>query len=432
MHHLVCAFQQTAALSGTSLGLYFQLSDGATNQVCIVFRSDGAILLTSGTPAGTVLDTYTGAVSLQNQWFAFEFEVVIHPTAGSWAVRRNGNTSNDHVLGSLNTRPGTNTQANKLTVGLNTTVNNQLLDDLLWRSDASSVPWVGDIRSYVRMPASDVQKQFTSSAAAFPQLPLAQNTTTPPTAGLSKWMPFTAATTGNVALITLPTGSGASTANYKCSIYSSVGGQPAAALGSATTVNSPAANSTIQFNFPSPVAVTQGTQYFVGICVDVASGTSAVNTVSPTFYTLAGSYAAFPMANPTGLSTATANWFAFTVNITANVSSPFVAEAQQDGATTYVYDSNVGDADFYSIAPIAVTPASVVAVTTRGFMQKSDAGSRSGGVQMKSGGTTVQQTGVLSTTWAWQWRTDTVDPATSAAWTPVAVNNIQVGPYVSA
>jgi hypothetical protein len=52
VHHLV-RVQQTAALSGTTLGMYLQLSDGATNQCCIVFRSDGAILLTSATPAGT-------------------------------------------------------------------------------------------------------------------------------------------------------------------------------------------------------------------------------------------------------------------------------------------------------------------------------------------------------------------------------------------
>lgn len=56
-HHISCAFQQTAAISGTTLGMYFQLSDGATNQVCIVFRSDGAILLTSATPGGTVAGT---------------------------------------------------------------------------------------------------------------------------------------------------------------------------------------------------------------------------------------------------------------------------------------------------------------------------------------------------------------------------------------
>jgi hypothetical protein len=68
VHHVICAFQQTAVLSGTTIAEYFQLLDGTTGQVCICFRSDGAILLTSGTPAGTVLATYTGAISAQNVW----------------------------------------------------------------------------------------------------------------------------------------------------------------------------------------------------------------------------------------------------------------------------------------------------------------------------------------------------------------------------
>src|SRR5436190_20708484 len=42
VHHIICALRQTAALSGANIGMYLQLSDGVTNQVCIVTRSDGA------------------------------------------------------------------------------------------------------------------------------------------------------------------------------------------------------------------------------------------------------------------------------------------------------------------------------------------------------------------------------------------------------
>jgi hypothetical protein len=284
VHHIVCAFEQiTTAFSGTTLVLYFNLRDGTTTQCSIAFRSDGAILLYSGAGGtGTVLATYTGAVSLLTQWFAFEMEVVIHPTVGSFTVRTNGATSNSFQATGLNTRNGTtNNYANSFQLGQASNFNAQLIDDLLWRSDPSSVPWVGDIRCYTRMPASDVQKQFTPNSGA---------------------------------------------TNY-------------------TRVN----------------------------------------------------------------------------------------EAQQDAATSYVYDSNVGDADFYGIASIGVTPASTVAVTTRQFAEKSDAGSRSSAVQLKSGSTTVSSTSTaLSTTWAWNWRIDLTDPATSAAWTAAGVNNVQVGPTVTA
>ena len=62
VHHFVVAFDQQNAITSSLAGIYLELFDGATAQCSVVFRSDGAILLTSATPAGTVLATYTGAV----------------------------------------------------------------------------------------------------------------------------------------------------------------------------------------------------------------------------------------------------------------------------------------------------------------------------------------------------------------------------------
>jgi len=282
VHHIVCAFYQTAALSGTSLATYFSLGDGATAQCSVVFRSDGAILLTSGGPAGTALDTYTGAVTANNTWYAFEFEVVINNTTGSWAVRKNGNTSNDRALGSLDTQNSANAYANRLTFGVNASVSQQV-DDLFWQSGASTGTWLGDIRCYTRMPASDV--------------------------------------------------------------------------------------GTVQF------ARTAG-----------ATNASCVD------------------------------------------------EPQQNSSTDYVFDSTPGDADFYSIGSIASTPVTTFAVVTRGYMQKSDAGTRTAAVQIKSGGTTVASPTLVLTTsgWLWAWRLDLTDPATSAAWTAAGVNAVNIGPLTVA
>jgi hypothetical protein len=109
-----------------------------------------------------------------------------------------------------------------------------------------------------------------------------------------------------------------------------------------------------------------------------------------------------------------------------------VDETQQNGATDYVFDANVGDADFYIVGTIASTPALVVAVTTRGFLQKSDAGAKGAAVQIKSGGTTVASAAtLLSSSFGWLWRTDTLDPATGTAWTATGVNNAQIGPIVT-
>jgi hypothetical protein len=256
--------------------------DGATTQCTVVFRTDGAILLASGAANGTVLATYAGAFPVASTWYAFEFEIVIHPTAGSFTVRKNGNTVADFTATSLNTRPtSANAYANKLVIGSQGALTHYD-DDLFWQSSAATGAWLGDIRCYARMPASDASVTFTKSTGA---------------------------------------------SNFSC-----------------------------------------------------------------------------------------------------------VDEAQQNALTDYVFDSNPGDADFYGVASIASTPAAVIATTTRAYMQKSDAGTRTAAVQLKSGATTVASPTLVLTTsgWLWAWRTDIVDPNTGAAWTPAAVNLAQVGPKVIA
>jgi hypothetical protein len=111
-----------------------------------------------------------------------------------------------------------------------------------------------------------------------------------------------------------------------------------------------------------------------------------------------------------------------------------VSEAQQDATTSYVYDSVPGHADFYGIAPIASTPLTTFAVVTRAYMIKSDAGTRTAAVQLKSGSSTVASPTVVLTpsNWQWAWRHDTVDPQTGSAWSAAAVNVCNIGPLVVA
>jgi len=282
VHHFCVAFRQTAAISGTTLGIYLRLDDGATAQCTVVFRSDGAILLASGAANGTVLATYTNAFPVTNTWYQFEIEVVINNTTGSFKVRKNGNSVDDFSASSLDTQNSANAYANKLTVGMQGTVNNHAIDDLFWRSDASSVAWMGDIRCFTRMPASDASVQFSRTA-------------------------------------------GATNAS----------------------------------------------------CVD---------------------------------------------------------EAQQNALTDYVFDATAGHADLYNVATIGSTPASIIAVTTRAYMQKSDAGTRTANVALKSGATTVNSSTLTLTTsgWLWAWRIDLTDPSTGAAWTAPGVDGVQAGPVVVA
>jgi len=422
IHHISCAFRQTATISGTTLGLYFQLTDVAANQCCIVFRSDGTILLTSATPGGTVLATYAGAVTAVNTWFQFEFEVVINNTTGSFKVRKNGSTTDDHSTTGINTRPGANTYANKLTVGMQAAVNAQQIDDLLWRSDASGVPWCGDIRCYTRMPASDAAVQFARAPnpSLVSQTNAAGASTTSKAANLGCMSAFTASFDGTITTGTVAVSVGA-TGNMKVAIYDAA--RAVVLATSSAVVNPVSGNNT--FTLTAPLTVTKGTVYYLATDQDA---TIVYNSTTGNF-TFTTTYASFPAASPSTTGASAAPTFVVSLVPT---NAGLVNETLQDGTTSYVYDSTVNDADFYTIAPIVVTPISVVAVTTRGFLQKSDAGTRGAAVQLKSGATTVTSTPtLLSSSFGWLWRTDLTDPNTTAAWTVAAVNNVTIGPKVT-
>ena len=438
VHHIVCAYQQTQAVSGSQLGLYFQLSDGTTNQCCVVFRSDGAILLTSATPAGTVLATYTGAVTASGTWYAFEFEVVINNATGSFAVRKNGNTSNDFSATSLNTRPGTNNYANKLTVGCQTSLTGSACDDLLWRSDAAAVPWVGDIRCFTRRPASDAAVQWTPSGATVSQVPIYPQSSSSSTIGNNAYyIPFQAVADGTIGSVSLQITT-ASTANFKCSFFNSStpivsGGVPTTVMGSSTApVSAPPIGNAV-FTFSPPLAVTRGTYYFLAFRTDAGNGQWNMSSSGSFGYNSSlVSYASFPAANPASLGASPSPYCSVVLTPTSAVNAPSVSEPQQDAAASYVFSSTVGQADLYTLTGIDSTPTSIIGVTTRGLLQKSDAGTRIVTVDLKSGGMTVHSgSGVLNTTWGWVYKTDLVDPATGSAWTPTGVNSAQIGVTVT-
>lgn len=400
VHHIAVAYYTgSGALTGTSLYLGLQLLDGTTAQCTILFRSDGAIVLTSGAGTGTALATYTGAFNAINTWFQYEFEVVINNTTGSFSVRKNGNTSNDFSATGLDTQNSANAYANKLQlVGgpQGTSGSSLFIDDLLWRSDATFVPWVGDIRCVTRMPASDQSAQFSKSPGA-PLTLTPWNASGTNTAGLNTaiYMSILPAYSGALS------GAGANfnnayTGNVKCALFASTGAagseQPGVLIQSATAVVTNPAAGFATFTFSPPISVTRGTRYYLGICCDTNTATVVGGGGSTRFcWSSATTYAAWPVSNPPSLTFASS--FQLTYTLSPSVNAEFVNEAQQDALTSYVYDSVAGHADLYGISAVSgTTPGTVIAVTTRAFIQKSDVGSRTAAVQLKSSGSTVTPT----------------------------------------
>ncbi len=428
VHHLAFSFYQTSVMGGTNVGALFVFLDGTTAQCSIGFRQDGAILFYAGS-AGTVLATYVNAFALQNTWYAFEFEVVIGSgTTGSFTVRKNGNSIADFTATGLNTQASANAYANKLQLAMVSGSPNGNVDDLFWRSGAATGAWLGDIRCLTRMPASDVSDQFgvagTRSQTTFGNVPY-YNSTAP----FSVYAP--AVMTWGGSLISVSVFFYSFTATIKCALFLDNAGVPGALIATSPTIVTNPTGAAAAFAF-SGVTVAVNQKIWIGLCPSVAPGnfcqmangtTMAVNTTI--------TYAAFPVANPTVTAGASG-----TINASlagAPINSSAVNEPQHDGTATYVYDSNPGDQDFYAIGAAGTsTPFSTIAVITRGFMQKSDAGTRTAAVQLRSGATVVATPTLALSNSGFQWtsRLDLTDPNTSAAWTAAAVSALQVGPTV--
>lgn len=97
-------------------------------------------------------------------------------------------------------------------------------------------------------------------------------------------------------------------------------------------------------------------------------------------------------------------------------------------AATYNYSGTVGNIDLFNITDLTVTPASIVGVTTKNVMLKSDSNPRVGQTVIKSSSTTTTgATYNLSTTYTACVDFWPTDPATSSAWISSGIDALQVG-----
>ena len=438
VHHISIAYNCAAsAMGGTSLNPYITLYDGATAQCTIAFRSDGAILLyaggvAAGAIAGAVLATFANGFSAINTWYQFEFEVVIHNTLGAFNVRVNSATSNNFSSGAINTRGGTaNNYANKIGIGSLNGISHQCyLDDFFWKSDATFLPWMGDVRCYPRLPISDAAAQFSRSPSPFVAQTinsvLGYNQTSQ--AGTAIYQPFTPTITGQIPYITIFTNAAYATAKVKMAVYDSTLTFPIAVSNELVGV----ANGASTITFPSPAPIVKGALYYLAVCCDTPVNWGWNNPANARYNNSTSVYATFPLNNPVTSSGWSSTYMK--VGIVPSINAEYVGEPTEDYLASYLYDANVNDADWYNIAPLGTTPTSIIAVVTRGFMRRSDAGARSAAIRLNSGGN-IYPCSTLSlsqTVWTWSYRMDLTNPATGLPWQPSEVDAVQIGPLVVA
>lgn len=104
-----------------------------------------------------------------------------------------------------------------------------------------------------------------------------------------------------------------------------------------------------------------------------------------------------------------------------------VDDAQETGDTDYVYDDTVDQIDLYGFDSV-ISGVSVYAVSAEICCRKNDAGSRTGRVMCRSGGTNYEGAEFFPSTdyqnFSQIWETD---PNTASAWTETGVNGAEFG-----
>ena len=435
---VVFTFIYPVAFSGTSEFESIRFYDNSTVQCSITFKSNGDINFYRG-DRSTLLGTWSAGYSA-NSFTQVQIKVVFSGSVGSFEVRKNGNTSDDYSLSSVNNITTANAYANKIDFikNLASPTANLIVDDLAIFGGSGSgtwTTWIGDIRAVQIMPNADTAtKHFTPNAATL-VLGLVTATSTRSFSANTQYslQKYVSTLPGTVSKVTLSFNA-AVTGHVNVAIFDSTGagGGPGSVIanGTATAVTNPVINNN-DFSFATPPTLATNTTYWFMAIADAAFVLKSDGTSAPQ-YTESRTYGS-GFDSPMSLSSVTGATSSVALTVTPSGNFAYVQELHEDGTVSYVADATVGDKDLYTSAGLSATPASILGLSLRGFVAKSDAGARSAAMTMTSGATVQDgSTFVLSTTLQNLVMVQDVDPATSAAWTATGVNNLNFGQKVAA
>lgn len=429
------AFIANQAFSANQAQFMFQVSDGGTVQCSVIFDcSTGNIVVRSGGAGGTIQATFAAGFS-SNQWNGWNINIVIGTTTGAVHIRKNGASSDTFVATNINTQGGTG-NAYAQTYILNyvgSTVSTTItLQDIWFYNGTGTAPntfLANDVRTFWLPPSGASQTQFTAVGSA----------TTGPTS-VAGTVALTANTeyatavvpkfNGTIANIALNFNAGV-TGSYIVGLYdaSGAGGGPGNLLATSNTVVNPVLGSNT-FTFSSPPSVLNTNTYYIAVLGNIGATLKSASSSSSN-YSLAQTFGS-GFTNPGNMNVTSFNQFAATATYTAN-NYTNVSELVEDGSTTTVQSSTVGNEDQYTTPGLPTVPSVIYGIQVRGYMEKSDSGARSGTMTISSGGTDVAGPSVaLATTFENVVAQQDTDPNTGLAWTPLAVNAALVGVKVAA
>jgi hypothetical protein len=447
LHHINFAVAQSwvPGPASTATVVFFSLMDDNVIQCTLGLRYDGTLVLTTGAYNGGVVATYLNANTASKFWTTFEVEILIHDTTGYMAVRKNNSPVNSYEAPNLNTRGGsTNSYANRVAIGMNSSNAYMYIDDFMWRSDPSLVPWLGDVQCTARRLNRTLAGQFTRSLPASPvTVPYYGTQGGPYSRGTGETIfePFFVPVDGAKIVGVSVTMMAALTGRIRFAIYdksnqinwtSSTDIRPNALLGTSDEIINPGMG-VATATFSTPVTIPRAGWYVLAENASAARDIACTNAYSNSWYQSIA-YASFPpaVANPTGVGPYYKQ-FQVIYDLTSVPPGNHVVVGQaQTDTWGKVTSAVVSDNDLYGVAPAVSPPANIIAVTSRMMVRKSDLGARALSLQLLSGATYAETppNWLQPEQWLQLWRTDMTNPDNGLAWTPAAVDALALGPAV--
>ena len=414
---------------------YFKFRDTTTAQCSIVFLTSGHIALYTGDGSGgTLIATSSTLIGVLATHY-IEFDITFGSSA-SYQVWLDGSSI---LSGTGNTIGSSNSYANAINFiqpGSNTTI--FTIDDFyLFDSTGSTnnAALLTSPRIETHFPTGDSQTQFTNNGSVigndYGGLVGTNNPSFTIGANNLFLMPVTPAVSMTLASVACLAASTNGAANFKAVIYPDSGGSPDAQslIAAGTQVTGITSGSILTAPFGSPPSLTGGTPYWIGFINDSSYDVSRTDLtslgveVSNTYGS--GAPGTCPTVT-TGIASAQlwGNCTGSAVNWVSENLNP------QIGDLSSVTSSTVGNEDLYSFHTLSSVPTAIYAASVKGYVRKTDIGSRTVDLRMKSSSTDSAGSDAgqaPATSYQWMSSYFETDPNTDTAWTYTSINAATAG-----
>jgi len=413
--------------SGTlgNLATLMQFLDGSSAQCSITLETTGVINLRTGSQTGTIITG--GATISANTTHYLEWDITFGASA-AFTVYLDGASL---FTGTGNTRGGTSNNFANVIAILNSATGGWTADDLYLFDTTGSqnnAVLLTSPRVETQFPNADSSVQFSFGAAILGSASQRVTATNAPGANqlfLRSFTPTQAGVLQSVSCIPAATSAGA---NYKAVAYSDNSGVPNSLLSSGSQVTGATSGTVLTGALVTPQTLSAGTAYWIGFITDTSVVLQEVDSTT-TGAKASNTYGSGAPGTAPTMTTGQPSWVLYgnLTGVGVNFYEDGIPTNQNQpvGDPSYVFDSVSGHEDLYNFPALSVTPSAIYAVAVKGYCKRSDSGSRTVSLRMKSGATDSGGTAPgqsPATTYGWLDSFFETDPNTSAAWAPGNLN----------